>query len=325
MTMPADQQEPELDLNFHTDMPVGEILRRTRRHYGQSLEQIEQVLRIRASQLEAIENNEIHKLPGRVYAIGFVRSYSEYLGLDGDKMVHLFKEQSVGRKQARPEFHFPMPASESKVPSLFIIAGVVVGFLLMIGFIAFLLYPERPAQEIPPVPPSLSESGLNEAPPLIQPETAQTAPNAVQTTVQSADSVTTAIEPAKPANRIVLEITDSSWIEIKNASGAAILRQVLKPGDIYLVPDEPGLVMATGNAGGIRVKVDGKEVAPVGAVAQVRRNIRLDPDALVAQGAPVPVAPPVVQQTQPQGQVIPPVPTEPLQPPAQQRTQIIRE
>ncbi len=43
------------DLNFHTDMPVGEILRRTRVHYGQSLFQIEGVLRIRASQLEALE------------------------------------------------------------------------------------------------------------------------------------------------------------------------------------------------------------------------------------------------------------------------------
>ncbi|PZO78204.1 MAG: DUF4115 domain-containing protein, partial [Micavibrio aeruginosavorus] len=80
---------------------MGEILRRTRVHYGQSLQQIEGVLRIRASQLDALEQGDVSQLPGRVYAIGFVRSYSEYLGLDGDKMVHLFKEQSVG-KQKKP-------------------------------------------------------------------------------------------------------------------------------------------------------------------------------------------------------------------------------
>ncbi len=75
-------------------------------------------------------------------------------------------------------------------------------------------------------------------------------------------------------------MTDSSWLEIKNLMGEAILRQVLKPGDQYTVPDEKGLVMATGNAGGLILTVDGKEIAPLGRPAQVRRNILLDPDAL---------------------------------------------
>ena len=85
--------------DFHTDMPVGEILRRTRTHYGLNLQQVEQILRIRASNLEALETGDVSQLPGRVYAIGFVRAYAEYLGLDGDKMVHLFKQQSVGDKK----------------------------------------------------------------------------------------------------------------------------------------------------------------------------------------------------------------------------------
>lgn len=284
MTETRDIPQNEMDLNFHTDIPVGEILRRTRRHYNQSLEDIEYNLRIRASQLEAIENNEIEKLPGRVYAIGFVRAYSEYLGLDGDKMVHLFKEQSVGRKTAKPEVPFSVPASESKVPNLAVIGSSIFGVIVLIGFISFLMFPEGEPEEIPSVPDQLTKSQLNEAPSLVQ---STSTPAATGTPSVSAE-VDAALSGETPttqtaSNRIVLEITDASWIEIRNAQGAAILRQVLKAGDVYMVPNETGLVMATGNAGGIVVKVDGKPLPALGPAAAVRRNISLDPSSLLSR------------------------------------------
>lgn len=271
-----DKKQDSADLNFHTDMPVGEILRRTRVHYGQSLPQVEVVLRIRASQLEALEQGDISKLPGRVYAIGFVRSYSEYLGLDGDKMVHLFKEQSVGR-QKKPDLSFPVPASESKVPNLAIIGGSLFGVLVLVGFVAFLMFPKAEKVQIPTVPEQLTKSQLNEAPSLVE-TTAPAAAPAAETVVADGDAADT--PPPANTNRVVIEVKDASWVEIKNAGGAAILRQVLKPGDIYLVPNESGLIMATGNAGGLVIKVDGKAIPALGETGQIKRKIALSPDSL---------------------------------------------
>jgi len=276
MTEGDNQQQQEIDLDFHTDIPVGEILRRTRVHYGQSLYQIEGILRIRASQLEALEKGDIAQLPGRVYAIGFVRSYSEYLGLDGDKMVHLFKAQSVGRK-AKPDLSFPMPASESKVPNLFVIGGSLFGVLVLIGFVTFMMFPEGNKNGIPDVPEKLTKSRLSDAPALV----GDAGP--VNATDQGEE---VSEEAAKNKSRIVLEITDASWIEIKNKEGASILRQVLKPGDIYMVPPEPGLIMSTGNAGGIKIRVDGKELAPLGETGAIKRKIALDPAALLKKAGP---------------------------------------
>lgn len=255
------------ELDFHTDMPVGEILRRTRVHYGQNLNQIEGILRIRASQLEALEKGDISQLPGRVYAIGFVRAYSEYLGLDGDKMVHLFKEQSLGR-QKKPDLSFPVPASESKIPSILVVGASAFGVLVLIGFVSFLMFPKAGKNEIPTVPEKLTHSQLNKAPSLVHEEKVK--------------EEAAAEEEAKPSNRIVLEIVDSAWVEIRDKSGAAILRQVLKKGDIYLVPDQEGLIMATGNAGGISVKVDGKKIGTLGDPGQIRRKVALDADTLKA-------------------------------------------
>ncbi len=276
MSDDAEKPQESTDLNFHTDMPVGEILRRTRVHYGQSLEQVEVVLRIRASQLEALEQGDISKLPGRVYAIGFVRSYSEYLGLDGDKMVHLFKEQSVG-KQKKPDLSFPVPASESKVPNIAIIGGSLFGVVVLIGFVVFLMFPKADKNEIPDVPDTLTKSQLNEAPALVETQQPQTTAAATP----SGDGVPVAeAPPPANTNRIIIEVKESSWVEIKNASGAAILRQVLKPGDIYLVPNEDGLVMATGNAGGLNIKVDGKSIGKFGDTGQIKRKVSLNPDTL---------------------------------------------
>ena len=274
-------QQEAPDLNFHTDMPVGEILRRTRVHYGQSLEQVEVVLRIRASQLDALEKGDISQLPGRVYAIGFVRSYSEYLGLDGDKMVHLFKEQSVG-KQKKPDLSFPVPASESKVPNMAIIGGSLFGFLVLVGFVVFLMFPKEPKNDIPVVPEDLTKTQLNEAPSLVA--HTPTASETAQAAFDAADAADA--PPGTNTNRIIIEVKDSSWVEIRNAEGAAILRQVLKPGDIYLVPNEDGLIMATGNAGGLKIKLDGKELPPLGEAGQIKRKIALNPNLLSGKKIP---------------------------------------
>lgn len=276
----GDKQHNNDALDFHTDMPVGEILRRTRVHYGQTLAQIESILRIRASQLEALELGDVSKLPGRVYAIGFVRSYSEYLGLDGDKMVHLFKEQSVGRK-AKPDLSFPVPASESKVPNLAIIGGSLFGFLVLVGFVAFLMFPKEGKNEIPSVPEKLTKTQLSEAPALVKTDTPPSANAADAAAVASGED---GAAPAAPpsANRVVIEIIEASWVQIVDAKGSAIVRQVLKAGDKYLVPDEKGLVMETGNAGGLKITVDGKALPSLGASGQIRRKISLDPDRLTA-------------------------------------------
>jgi cytoskeleton protein RodZ len=146
----------------HTDLPVGEILRRTRLQYNLSLTDVEGALRIRALQLGAIESGKLEQLPGRVYAIGFVRAYSEFLGLDGNKMVHLFKVQSVGNRN-RPELSFPVPASESKLPNFFILGGSLAGLAAVIALF-FTFNAPAPPMEIPPGPVAAVEDKVAHLP-----------------------------------------------------------------------------------------------------------------------------------------------------------------
>ena len=70
---------------------VGTILRQARQSLGEDLRQSAGYLRIREPYLRAIEDGRYEDLPGRAYAVGFVRAYAIHLGLDGDKVVERFK------------------------------------------------------------------------------------------------------------------------------------------------------------------------------------------------------------------------------------------
>jgi cytoskeleton protein RodZ len=75
---------------------IGELLRETRQSYGGDIDRIAGTLRIKASYLTAIEESHYDKLPGPVYAQGFVRAYAVHLGLDGDEAIRRFKQEVDG-------------------------------------------------------------------------------------------------------------------------------------------------------------------------------------------------------------------------------------
>ncbi|MFQ5468423.1 MAG: helix-turn-helix domain-containing protein, partial [Kiloniellaceae bacterium] len=94
---------------------VSLTLRRERAAHGQSVRTIAQVLRIRQGYIEALESGTFDQLPGTTDALGFLRTYAEYLGLDGDEMVDRFKAE-VGGAEQRAELVFPEPVVEGRIP-----------------------------------------------------------------------------------------------------------------------------------------------------------------------------------------------------------------
>jgi cytoskeleton protein RodZ len=82
--------------------------------------------------------------------------------------------------------------------------------------------------------------------------------------------------------RIVLKADSDSWIQVRDKSGSLLFTRVLKPGESYNVPNQPGLVLTAGNSGGLEVTVDGASAPPLGQPGKVARNVSLDPDRLLA-------------------------------------------
>ena len=71
----------------------GMKMKRLREERGVSLRQIADVTRISVSVLEALERNDISRLPGGIYGRAFVRSYAIEVGLDPEQAVRDFLSQ----------------------------------------------------------------------------------------------------------------------------------------------------------------------------------------------------------------------------------------
>jgi cytoskeletal protein RodZ len=75
------------------DRPPGDFgrrLREARERRGVSLRQIANATKIGMSALEALERNDISRLPGGIFSRGFVRAYAEQIGADPEKTVREF-------------------------------------------------------------------------------------------------------------------------------------------------------------------------------------------------------------------------------------------
>lgn len=73
---------------------VGSILREARVSKSITFDQIEKATKIRAKFLEAIEQDDYSTLPSLAYAKGFVKNYSEFLGLNSTTVLTFFRRQT---------------------------------------------------------------------------------------------------------------------------------------------------------------------------------------------------------------------------------------
>jgi cytoskeleton protein RodZ len=92
---------------------VGQDLCKARRRSGKTLMEVWHETKIPPHHLNAIETSHFEALPGRVYAIGFVRSYSAYLGLDTATIVARLRAE-MAEFDPKPPVMGPLPPPERK-------------------------------------------------------------------------------------------------------------------------------------------------------------------------------------------------------------------
>jgi len=73
---------------------LGSLLKQTRLSFGYQLSTISQKIKIAEKYLAALENDDYHRLPGPAYTKGFLRHYADFLGLETEEVINLYKKES---------------------------------------------------------------------------------------------------------------------------------------------------------------------------------------------------------------------------------------
>lgn len=321
---------------------VGAGLREVREHMGWKLPEVADGLRIRPEFLSAMERGDLSSLPGPAYRAGFVRSYAQALGLDGEEILRRFRDAGQLGELPKSEIQFLAPVPDRGVPKgAIVLIGIV---LVLAGYVLWYRHSEqerRLAQSVPHVPaelqplatppkvlpPTAAATATGQAqpaqasPPASRPQPSQAQPSQAQAEAQPPQNQSAADNPvqapaspapAAPASNqpsaattsgasgattnttasdvpgagMVITATQDAWIQVTDPSGNILFSKVLHQGDSWPVPQEAGLKMTTGNAGGTVITTDGKPGQPLGAAGVVLHGYQLTPPAAAAAATP---------------------------------------
>ncbi|WP_215745586.1 RodZ domain-containing protein [Gluconobacter sp. P1C6_b] len=136
-----------------SDQPsVGTVLRARREELGWRLEDVAEWLRIRPKLLAALEADDLSKLPGVAYAVGFLRTYAHAMQLDADALVERFRRDTRGAVTRKPELVFPQPEGDRGLPvGVLVGAGLVVVVAAYVGWYRFTEHDNPAQRQVPAV------------------------------------------------------------------------------------------------------------------------------------------------------------------------------
>ena len=263
------------------DRPPGDFgrsLREARERRGVSLRQIANATKIGMSALEALERNDISRLPGGIFSRAFVRSYAIEVGLDPETTIQEFIAQfphdSVTAGHPTSTQGEDHQAIESDRRSATTFVRLIA---LSVPFAGALLY--------------FSTAGRRAAPPAVETRPSTPAPAPVEVPAASVDpapppgrspvegpDVAPALKPVVtpasaatfPSDRLTVALSaiGECWVSA-TVDGEKRTDRLLQPGEQLQMDVHRELLLTAGDASALAITLNGAEARPLGKPGQV--------------------------------------------------------
>ena len=220
------------ELEHGNETTVGTLLRASRLRRDEDLRDVSHILRVRLLYLEAIEEGRYTELPGNAYAIGFIRAYSEHLGLDSEEVVRRYKVESSGGRDASL-LVFPSPIPENSVPGgAILFMGVVVAILAYGGWYVSSTQDGFLTNLVSPIPDRLASmagkeksDGTDEGTGVGKKEAVEPEKNSSPVSATAADAPMNKPEN-KPQDKV-----EPAPADIETSAGGPVVPEKMKPAD----------------------------------------------------------------------------------------------
>jgi len=274
----------------------GEVLRDQRELKALSVQQVADSLHLTRHYVHALESDSYDKLPGEVFARGYIRSYARLLELDPEQVLGLY-QQLAERRQARKQEAIKRHARrqmDRNRPWIVVsgIAFVALAILLWYFNVGVTETEELPvagaaAPASTQISDNGSESGGTQAQPLSDEQPAM-APGADESLLSAADGSGTNADAAGGSGRVVeldwggddslaLTLSVESWIEVDDRQDSGRFRDSLHAGDQLRIKGTAPFSILLGNARQVELVFNGR-------VVDVSSNVRSDDSARLTLG-----------------------------------------
>ncbi|MCT2590557.1 DUF4115 domain-containing protein [Streptomyces sp. N2-109] len=244
---------------------VGRALQKARIDARLTVDEVSTSTRVRVPIVHGIEADDFSRCGGDVYARGHIRTLARAVGLDADVLVEQFDAEHGGRPEPTPAatlFEAERIRSEPRRPNW--TAAMVAAIVAVVGFVGFTLFNGEDNDSGTKVAEdAASSSPATEKPDPEQSKPADPKPDPSESAVAGvpADKVTVRME-ADGGN---------SWVSALDHSGKLVFEGQLREGATKTFTDDKRLDLVLGNAGAVKLWVNGKEVERLGEVDNVER------------------------------------------------------
>lgn len=248
---------------------LGDRFRAAREARGLSLSDVSEQVRIRSLYLAAIEEENWKAIGAAVYVRGFLRTYARFLGLDPEEVVVTFNQQ-VQPGGVGPEEPAARPRRErSSRPGavLLWVAGVVAVLLVaLVAYNALTMRREVAVVAVASVQPSSEASAT---PPSEATPAPPAAASEASATLAAGPSLAGSPSPDAnlPAQTLALVLSAPSWLRV-TVDGNVSIEGTFPAGTTKTFHGKSALVRV-GNAGGVEIYVNGKDVGKLGKTGDV--------------------------------------------------------
>jgi cytoskeleton protein RodZ len=302
------------EISDEADTPletVGQDLRAARLRRGDDLASVSRALKIRKDHLEALEEDRFEQLPGRAYAIGFVRSYADYLGIDPVQSVERFKLEIAGRgNDALPPAAISTIEEDRQLPHGWIIIAAVVVLLVGYGIYRLALSADslvnQPVAAVPQqLAPKAAKIAAKPAAKAAAQSVAAPSPSNPGALAALPPQNGTAPQPGIPAQglapnapqaaplpagqtygqgnknaRVVLRILQPTHVLVQGADDTVYINRTLNPGDTYKVPLVEGVTLTAQNGNAVELDLDGQAMGTASSNSDAVEAVPLDPQGV---------------------------------------------
>jgi cytoskeletal protein RodZ len=279
---------------------IGRILEQTRRERGISLEEVEHATKIRKRYLTGLEREDYALLPDAVYAQGFLKTYANFLGLDGEALSRQIRSRRKPRRERGINYNAPssdferplitpggVAGTEKRRVSTSAVVTLIVALLALAAVIGTLYFVGRGVQltraeeNTPPAatvdkPPD----GARQQPRNTAGEGAASEPELVNRTedavAEATDAATqaeeaTTVGQSTPADTLLVSVTVQdrpAWLLVRS-DGVLAYEETAAPGFTQTFEADRQLSITSGDAGAVAVEVNGQEAGALGDVGEV--------------------------------------------------------
>ena len=266
-----------------------------RKNKNLTIQEASQILNIPKTIIEKLENGDLTEINSNIFIIGHIRTYLNLIDIDPKLLFDNYQVKEVNLNKEIQNIIVPYKFKLSK--KFILCISIILFFFIIIIYREFnklktenIIISEDNVFNNTKISKDKVDKNISKEKKIEDIDTIEKEEETADTIYEKKTISPTNIEDInniedikeiEEINFLLIEAIEDSWIEVKDIKSKVIMSKIVKKNETIKLPYQKDLILVTGNAGGIVIKINNKTINTLGKSGEVKRNISLNIENLI--------------------------------------------